>query len=220
MAKKTNQVRKLGVLFAFPVSIAVWVWRSIEIFQNLLFRITHLIGLISIIFVVWAMVRSYKKNDDGRLVWFIAMQSWSWAIFDYLVSALLGHSTSEWIPVLKNGAIAVQLGALLLGLTVTALVFPVAQRIHARSKRKSRKPTNESKVLATSLAGILAVSALRHLLLAIEDPIVDAFVYSCILLLLLFTFEFFSCFVLLYHLDINATAEEEEPAGEDHIALL
>ena len=88
MIQKQDQIRKAGALFAFPASLAVWGWLSVEIFQKQVFRIPHGVVLLYLIFALWAIVRSYRKKDDGRLIWFAAMQSWVWGVADLFTGAV------------------------------------------------------------------------------------------------------------------------------------
>lgn len=218
MIQKQDQVRKAGALFAFPASLAVWGWLSVEIFQKQVFRISYGAGLLYLVFILGAIVKSYRNKDDGRLIWFAAMQSWVWAVVDLIAGALLGHFDGEWIPVWEGHAPVVHLGSFLLPVAVLAIIFPFAKSSYNHSKGKTPSPTRGSKATLLALAGVMAVSAFREVLLAMKDPVIDAFVNGSMFLLMVFTFSFFSWYILFYHLDSKAAEAEE--TDKERVTLL
>ena len=212
MIQKQDQIRKAGALFAFPASLAVWGWLSVEIFQKQVFRIPHGVVLLYLIFALWAIVRSYRKKDDGRLIWFAAMQSWVWGVADLFTGGLLGHFDGKWIPAWEGHATVVHLGSFLLPVAALAIMFPFAKSSYNRNKDKTSSAPRGSKATYLTLAGVMVVGAVREVLLAMKDSVIDVFLHGSMFLLSVFTFSFFSWFILFYHLGSEAAAKEEKEA--------
>ena len=210
--KKTYSLQKSWI--AVVLSVVVWAGLSFDVFRHAHFRVTYLFGMLTLIFLIYAIVKSYKQKEDGYLILFAGMQSCFWGVFDYVTGVCLGHFSIGTVSLVSENAWAVQLIGVIIALSLLFLFYPIAQRLHDYNKHKRKEASsspNTSKGIWLIALLVGAGSAARHLLSALQNPIVDLLMNGMMILLAVSVFGIASLLCLLMHLHKDESQEAPKP---------
>ena len=206
--KGSAKLLRQGVLFALPVCALVLGWLTYDMLSKGHFRVTCVIGLVFFAVLLWAAVRGYAKKEDGKLVWFAALQCWYWAFFDYGVGILLGHFETDSVSINVENPLAMQLLCAFIVCALLVLFYPLAKRLHAYTKRKDAHLHRGSILSTLSLWAVVLVMGRRARYF--QNPTTVLFINVVIFLYAFLAFGVGSLVCLLSHLDPNEPTEETE----------
>jgi len=211
--KGSAKLLRQGVLFALPVCALVLGWLAYDMLSKGHFRVTCLIGLVFFAVLVWAAIRGFAKKEDGKLVWFAALQCWYWAFFDYGVGILLGHFETDTVSINAENPLAMQLLCAFIACALLVLLFPLAKRLHAHNKRKNANLHRGSTLSMLSVLAVGLVIALynniKNNIKFSHNPTLDPYIIIVVFLYAFLAFGVGSLVCLLSHLDPNEPTEEK-----------
>lgn len=153
-----------GLIMIFFVLSIVGLWVSITAFErHSYFRMTMIFEIITVVFMLGAILLYVLKKDDGLLVWSFGFTCIGWVFFDVIWVLVNGFNLVEANDTMNVTQIEHSLLYYMLPVMAILLSVPLAKAISKRiGKNQSDKSmqSDKSKQALTSMITLIVVVAI------------------------------------------------------------